>query len=254
MKLLNESSVQISLCKKSIGSSHPNKKWSLLSQVQIDGPSVYQVSLRLPQQSPIVELFAGERMLKIRRHKMRKHKRRKRYDRDYFKYQKYHRQKKAKAESLFRSRMSKMLEEYKAFDPEKYIKNIITCAKKDVTKDVSPSGRRKYPHWSTLVTLEELYGLPPTSYIDKKAGLAEAEERDKIRQLKKEYDQKYRGFLFRRNDSYSGPKQVSVLEERQEISNETVVQEKRRDDCSTDSEKTTVKADSPDDVIDSKSS
>lgn len=58
--------------------------------------SPFQMPLRLPQQSSMEEIFAGERMLKIRRHKMRKHKRRKRYDRDYFKYQKYHRQKKAK--------------------------------------------------------------------------------------------------------------------------------------------------------------
>lgn len=57
---------------------------------------LFQIPLWLPQQSQTVEILAGERMLKIRRHKMRKHKRRKRYDRDYFKYQKYHRQKKAK--------------------------------------------------------------------------------------------------------------------------------------------------------------
>lgn len=57
---------------------------------------LFQIPLQLPQQSLMIEIFAGERMLKIRRHKMRKHKRRKRYDRDYFKYQKYHRLKKAK--------------------------------------------------------------------------------------------------------------------------------------------------------------
>ncbi|VDK80125.1 unnamed protein product [Litomosoides sigmodontis] len=154
-----------------------------------------QIPLWLPQQSQAVEILAGERMLKIRRHKMRKHKRRKRFDRDYFKYQKYHRQKKAKAETFFRNRMQKMLEDYKTFDAEKYIKDVIACAKQDVTKDVSLSGRRKYPHWSTLITLEELYGLPQTDYIVKEAGLAGEEDRDKIKQLKKEYDLKYRGFL-----------------------------------------------------------
>ncbi|VDM96367.1 unnamed protein product [Thelazia callipaeda] len=154
-----------------------------------------QIPLELPQRFPVREKVGGERMLRIRRHKMRKHKRRKRFDRDYFKYQKYHRQKKAKAENLFKNRMSKIIEGYRAFDPEKYIKDIIARAKQDVTKDVAPSGRRKYPHWSTLVTLEELYGLPSTDYIDKKAGLVGEDDRDKIRLLKNEYDEKYRGFL-----------------------------------------------------------
>ncbi|VDO29820.1 unnamed protein product [Brugia timori] len=198
----------------------------------------------------MVEIFTGERMLKIRRHKMRKHKRRKRYDRDYFKYQKYHRQKKAKAENLFRNRMHKMLEDYKAFDPEKYIKDIIAWyvmsdlnAKQDVTKDVSPSGRRKYPHWSTLITLEELYGLPQTDYIVKEAGLADDEDRDKIRQMKKEYDEKYRGFLTR----------ASCIQENQQKNSldETRMQEKKIVDSSENLEKTTQginKADNSDNL------
>ncbi|CAG9533705.1 unnamed protein product [Cercopithifilaria johnstoni] len=197
-----------------------------------------QISLQLPQQSSIVEIFAGERMLKIRRHKMRKHKRRKRYDRDYFKYQKYHRQKKAKAENLFRNRIHKMLEDYKTFDPEKYVKDVIACAKQDVTKDVSLSGRRKYPHWSTLVTLEELYGLPQTDYIFKNAGLADDEDRDKIRQMKKEYDEKYRGFLNR----------TSCFQEKQQEKQDSLdvsskMQEKKIIDNSSNSEKTTHEAD-----------
>uniref|UniRef100_A0A0R3RWS9 DUF1713 domain-containing protein n=1 Tax=Elaeophora elaphi TaxID=1147741 RepID=A0A0R3RWS9_9BILA len=209
-------------------------------------PSNFSIPLRLPQQSPIVEIFAGERMLKIRRHKMRKHKRRKRYDRDYFKYQKYHRQKKAKAENLFRNRMHKMLEDYKTFDPEKYVKDIIACAKQDVTKDMSPSGRRKYPHWSTLITLEELYGLPQTDYIVKKAGLAGDEDRDKIRQLKREYDEKYRGFLTR----------ASCFQEKQQERQDSLhasskMQEKKTVDSSRNSEKSahgTDKAEDGDNV------
>ncbi|VDN26237.1 unnamed protein product [Gongylonema pulchrum] len=159
------------------------------------------VPLKAPQHSPPIEKFVGPRMLKIRRHKMIKHKRRKRYDRDYFKYQKYHRKKKEKAENLFRERMQKMMDEYRTFDPEQYVKDIIARAKQDVTKDVAPSGRRKYPHWSTVITLEELYGLPPSDYIDKNAGLPGEEDRDKIRQLKKDYEERYRGFLTRTNST-----------------------------------------------------
>uniref|UniRef100_A0A8R1TK42 Mitochondrial mRNA-processing protein COX24 C-terminal domain-containing protein n=1 Tax=Onchocerca volvulus TaxID=6282 RepID=A0A8R1TK42_ONCVO len=206
---------------------------------KFDPLPLFQIPLRLPQQSTVVEIFAGERMLKIRRHKMRKHKRRKRYDRDYFKYQKYHRQKKAKAENLFRNRMHKMLEDYKAFDPEKYIKDIIACAKQDVTKDVAPSGRRKYPHWSTLITLEELYGLPPTDYIVKKAGLAGDEDREKIRQLKKEYDEKYRGFLNRTSCS----QEKQVREERQKNLYKAKIQGKETADSNINLEKSTDKID-----------
>lgn len=200
-----------------------------------------QIPLQLPQQSPIFEIFAGERMLQIRRHKMLKHKRRKRYDRDYFKYQKYHRQKKAKAEILFRERMNKMIEEYKAFDPEKYIKDVIARAKQDVIKDVSPSGRRKYPHWSTLVTLEELYGIPPSSYIDKRAGLAGDEDREKISQLKKEYDEKYRGFLTR----------TSHLEEQQDKHDSVdkrMMHERIADSCENSKKTEVDKAESDDSV------
>ncbi|EFO22506.2 hypothetical protein LOAG_05979 [Loa loa] len=204
---------------------------------KFDPLSSFQIPLQLPQQSQMVEIFTGERMLKIRRHKMRKHKRRKRYDRDYFKYQKYHRQKKAKAENLFRNRMRKMLEDYKAFDPEKYITDIIACAKQDVTKDVSPSGRRKYPHWSTLITLEELYGLPQTDYIDKRAGLAGDEDRDKIKQMKKEYDEKYRGFLTRTNCFQE------KQQEKQNSLGETKMEAKKIVGCSRNLEETTREVD-----------
>ncbi|VBB32191.1 unnamed protein product [Acanthocheilonema viteae] len=221
----------------------PNKQKEMVftfpgtNRQRIAVPSIL-VPLRLPQQSQVLKLFTGERMLKIRRHKMRKHKRRKRYDRDYFKYQKYHRQKKAKAENLFRYRMHKMLEDYKTFDPEKYVKDIIACAKQDVTKDVSLSGRRKYPHWSTLITLEELYGLPESDYIDKKAGLAGEEDREKIRQMKKEYDEKYRGFLNR----------SSCLQEKQEEGQDSLdvsskMQEKKIINSSINSEKTACEVD-----------
>lgn len=102
---------------------------------------------------------------------------------------------------------------------------------------MSPSGRRKYPHWSTLITLEELYGLPPTDYIVKKAGLAGDEDRDKIKQMKKEYDEKYRGFLTR----------TSCLQEkeqeRQDSLDETKIEEKKIVGSTKNSEKTTRKVD-----------
>uniref|UniRef100_A0A183FCN0 39S ribosomal protein L52, mitochondrial n=1 Tax=Heligmosomoides polygyrus TaxID=6339 RepID=A0A183FCN0_HELPZ len=57
-------------------------------------------------------------------------------------------------------------------------------AKKEWSDELAPTGRKLYPHWSRLMSLEELYGLPKTDYIDKKAGLAGEEDAEKIRQLR----------------------------------------------------------------------
>lgn len=111
-------------------------------------------------------------------------------------------------------------------------------AKQDVTKDVSPSGRRKYLHWSTLITLEELYGLPQTDYIYKNAGLAGDEDREKIKQMKKEYDEKYRGFLNRTSCS-----QEKQQERRDSLDVSPEVRENKIVDESAKSEKITHEID-----------
>lgn len=56
-----------------------------------------------------------------------------------------------------------------------------------------PSGRKKYPHWSTLMSIEELYGIPPGTYIDKNAGLPDEEDEERIRKLKIKYYKEFRG-------------------------------------------------------------
>lgn len=99
---------------------------------------------------------------------MKKHKRRRRYDRDFFKYQKYHREKKLKAEREFQKRMKSLLTELEAFDPEQYVKDTIKMANKEWQDELAPTGRKLYPHWSRFMSLEQLYGLPKSEYIDKK--------------------------------------------------------------------------------------
>lgn len=80
-------------------------------------------------------------------------------------------------------------------------------AKKEWQDEITPSGKALYPHWSRLMSLEELYGLPKSDYIDKvgfsliscdtflfqKAGLPTDEDLEKIKQLKQDYENKYRG-------------------------------------------------------------
>ncbi|EYC44951.1 hypothetical protein Y032_0444g1562 [Ancylostoma ceylanicum] len=64
----------------------------------------------------------------------------------------------------------------------------ILSAKKEWSDELAPTGRKRYPHWSRLMSLEELYGIPKGDYIDKKAGLAGEEDAAKIKQLKMDYD------------------------------------------------------------------
>ncbi|KHN88132.1 hypothetical protein Tcan_16000 [Toxocara canis] len=157
-------------------------------------PAVDKVPMEAPSaSSTATAMYAAPRLLTIRRKKMNKHKRRKRYDRDFFKYAKYHREKKLKAEKAFRARMKELLEELNSFSPEDYVKDIIQRAKREWITELAPSGRKLYPHWSSLMSIEELYGLPKSDYIDKRAGLPGEEDRERIRQLKIEYYRQFRG-------------------------------------------------------------
>uniref|UniRef100_A0AC35GL47 Mitochondrial mRNA-processing protein COX24 C-terminal domain-containing protein n=1 Tax=Panagrolaimus sp. PS1159 TaxID=55785 RepID=A0AC35GL47_9BILA len=144
-----------------------------------------------PNQSNKLPMIAGPRMLTIRRKKMKKHKRRKRFDRDWFKYQKYHRQKKIKAEKVFRARMNDLMKTLETFDPMEHVKDTIKRAKREWSTDLTPSGKKKYPHWSELMTLEELYNVEKSDYIDKRAGLPNEEDAQQIAQLRQKYDLLY---------------------------------------------------------------
>lgn len=156
-------------------------------------PESMKAPIEAPARTPPVVIHLAPRLLTIRRKKMKKHKRRKRYDRDFFKYQKYHKEKKLRAEREFVKRMKAHLAELESFKPEEYVEETIAAAKKEWSDELAPTGRKLYPHWSRLMSLEELYGLPKTDYIDKKAGLAGEEDAEKIRQLRTEYDNKFRG-------------------------------------------------------------
>ncbi|KAI6236670.1 hypothetical protein M3Y95_00182300 [Aphelenchoides besseyi] len=134
---------------------------------------------------------ASNNMLVIRRKKMKKHKRRKRYKRDYFKYQKNHQQKKLKAETLFRQRMNAMIQELETFDPLEHVKDTMRRAKREWSVSLVPSGRKRHPHWSEMMSFEELYSLPPSDYIDKKSGRPTPEEQAKIRELRRDYFKRY---------------------------------------------------------------
>ncbi|GMS84518.1 hypothetical protein PENTCL1PPCAC_6693 [Pristionchus entomophagus] len=148
--------------------------------------------IKMPSYSPPVAVYASPRLLTIRRKKMKKHKRRKRYDRDWSKYQKYHREKKLKAEREYEKRMKGHLAELEAFNAENYVRETIEASKKIWEKELAPTGRKLYPHWSRLMTLEELYGLPKSDYIDKRSGIPSEEDAAKINQLREKYKKEFK--------------------------------------------------------------
>ncbi|KAE9548734.1 hypothetical protein FO519_008053 [Halicephalobus sp. NKZ332] len=106
-------------------------------------------------------------------------------------YQKFHRKKKVLAEKVFRARMNDLMKTLETFDPMDHVKSTIQRAKQEWSVNLAPSGKKKYPHWSELMDLEELYGVEKSDYIDKRAGLPDEETAQKIAQKRKEYLIKY---------------------------------------------------------------
>uniref|UniRef100_A0A0N4ZKS4 DUF1713 domain-containing protein n=1 Tax=Parastrongyloides trichosuri TaxID=131310 RepID=A0A0N4ZKS4_PARTI len=144
-----------------------------------------------PSNNKISPLYCGPRLMTIRRKKMKKHKRRRRYDRDYHKYQKFHRQKKLKAEKKFRQQMAFLIKDMEEFNPKDFVNQTIEKAKLEWNTKLAPSGKKKYPHWSQLMSIEELYGIEKNSYIDKNYGYPGEEGKQQLDHLRKEYIKKY---------------------------------------------------------------
>ncbi|KAL7073016.1 hypothetical protein ACQ4LE_007678 [Meloidogyne hapla] len=147
-----------------------------------------------PQESfviPVATVTSQPLIMRIRRHKMNRHKYLKRLKRDWWQIKKRHAQKKQRAEDLFRGRMREILAEFERFDPLEYVKETMEKANKDWRVDVEPSGRKKFPHWSTLMSLEELYSVEKDDYIDKRFGLPSSEECPILNKLCADYQRHY---------------------------------------------------------------
>jgi hypothetical protein len=72
-----------------------------------------------------------------------------------------------------------------------HVKSTIQSAKREWSTSVVASGRKKYSHWHELMSLDEIYGLKPDSYIDKKAGRPSEEDIEKIEELRAAYFKDY---------------------------------------------------------------
>jgi len=163
----------------------------VLSKLNLSDPLTTKTNVFANPNAFLPVVVSQRFMSPLRRKKMKKHKRRKRFNRDWFIYQKYHVKKKAKAENLFRQRMRALMHDLDTFDALAHVKETIQKAKREWQPSVAVSGRKKHPHWSELMTVEELYGVKPDTHIDKKAGQPSEEDAAKIAQLRSEYFAKY---------------------------------------------------------------
>uniref|UniRef100_A0A5S6Q2D8 Uncharacterized protein n=1 Tax=Trichuris muris TaxID=70415 RepID=A0A5S6Q2D8_TRIMR len=129
----------------------------------------------------------AHRMIRIRRRKIKKHWRMKRFRRRRAVYLRVHAEKKQRAEKLFLARVNTILNEGLQFKADQYVRGVIERAKWKPSEERLPSGKVKLPHWTSLISIEELYGLKQTDYIDKKSCIASPEEWSEILKLKKKY-------------------------------------------------------------------
>lgn len=94
------------------------------------------------------------------------------------------------AEAKFRQEMGMALKKALEFDADKYVRDTIARAKWVPTPDNTES-LRKGIFWSEFMTVEQLFGVPDSDYIDKKEGFAGDEDWQKILELREKYEKEY---------------------------------------------------------------
>ncbi|CDW57873.1 hypothetical protein TTRE_0000617001 [Trichuris trichiura] len=129
----------------------------------------------------------AHRMIRIRRRKIKKHWRMKRFRKRRAVYLRVHAEKKQKAEKFFLAKINTILHEGLQFNAEQYVRNVIERAKWKPNEERLPNGRIKLPHWTSLISIEELYGVKQSDYIDKRSCIASPEEWSEILKLKCKY-------------------------------------------------------------------
>lgn len=146
-----------------------------------------------PQTAP--EMYVSGVLLKRKRRIRMYHRRRRRKD-NWVEFAKRHKKKKDAAEKRFRDRVNVLLAEAKAFDPRDYVARIVAKSRKDesikIKYDYENYYRSSLSHWTENISVEDLYGLKKTDYIDKKSGLPSAEELEEIKKLRKLYEDTFR--------------------------------------------------------------
>lgn len=135
-------------------------------------------------------MHAVRSMIIIKRWRIKKKKLIKRIRKNWHQIKKRNEAMEKKLEEEFRFKAQSMLADAINFDPEAHVKDIISKAKWEPPK-TTITGKKIYPHWTTLMTVEELYGVPKSSHIDKSALLPDEEDLEKLRELKKKYHEAF---------------------------------------------------------------
>jgi len=161
-------------------------------------------------QAPAMQAGGG-RPLIWRHRSMKKHWRKKHFKRDIVIYRKRERRRKVAAEKVFRDRLVSMIHEAEDFDAKKYVEDFLSkvpLKKKDdeilpismlvnefsekTTMDTIKSQRKQTKHWTELISVEQLFGLPPSNRIEKDAGKVNEEEWQEILKMRRKYDEAFR--------------------------------------------------------------
>jgi hypothetical protein len=100
----------------------------------------------------------------------------------------------AQDERAFRTRCQQLVEEATNFNAEAYVRNVLEHAahKQDAASVVHTKTSIGRPsHWTDLISVEELYMVPYTHYIDKRTGYASPEDAMEIEKLRFKYANVY---------------------------------------------------------------
>uniref|UniRef100_A0A915IJZ0 Uncharacterized protein n=1 Tax=Romanomermis culicivorax TaxID=13658 RepID=A0A915IJZ0_ROMCU len=175
--------------------------------------------------APIMYTGGGWPLIR-RRKRLNKHWLKKYYKRDVVIIKKRNMKRKAAREKVFREKMTAMILEAENFDAKSYVEDFLAKIQWDETKplpaasliinpsiaeplakqqeeNVNENRRREIVHWTSTISIEQLYGLPESSRIDKKAGIVDEEEWQEIVKARERY-QKEIGSLRGRNDVDGG--------------------------------------------------
>lgn len=205
----------------------------------IDQLPAWQNEVSLPpteNQAPAMEAGGprGGYELRMRHRRMKKHWRMKHFKRDIVIYRKRERRRKMAAEKVFRDKLDVMICEAENFDAKKYVEDFLAKVQWGkssqtslpmsaalISEDSSIPTVRRHPytdfglqpqlvvkkakprkpfqHWTEIISVEQLFGLPPSKRIDKKAGKPHPEEMEEISEQKRKYEETFRKIV-KKND------------------------------------------------------
>lgn len=183
----------------------------------LDNYPLWHSSITLPSfgmQIPPEIRADGGRNLTHRRKRIKKHWRRKHFIRDIVIYKKREKKRKLAAERVFRDRLMAKIQSAEEFDAKSYVENFLSrvdwnsatptpvsalitdgaCEEAKDEKSTQNSKRKtsNSKHWTDVISVEQLYGIPPSTYIDKTAGVADDEEWQEIVKQRLKYDDTFR--------------------------------------------------------------